>query len=371
MRLKIALRAAEIIAFLGIISLLPAGTSRLILLLVVMVELAILFKRTVVNATIKDRVKNLITALFSIVMLFLLLESAFMYVKRSNAFGDTLASRLWFDKYWHPLNSYGFRDVEPTKDTGSSLFFIGDSFTAGHGIKNPADRFSNIVKDKLNKDGAPLEVINLGSQGADTRDEYTTMTDFIKASGKKPACIVLQYFGNDIENVAQRNGLKFDVFKPYAELNPISKYLVKKSFFLNYCYWLIPGRGYSSYFEFLAKGYSDNTIFNQHKEDLRLFTSYAADKKIPILVLIFPFMQDAALSKTLYADKLKTWFKQENVHFIDVAGLIDQLPVSQRVVNSNDGHASVAVNRLVGNAVYVELSSRLLTRNDSIQSVKK
>ncbi len=362
MRLKTAYKAALILSLLVVITALPSGTSRLLLLLIAMAELALLFKRSIVDSQKKDWIKNTGMAAFSLLFLFLLLETCFMYVRRSNAFGDTMASRLWFDTYWKPINSYGFRDQEPAKGTGNDIFFIGDSFTAGHGIRNTADRFTDIVKDKLQHSGAAANVINLGKQGADTRDEFLNMTNFIKASGRKPAYIVLQYFGNDIEEVASQNGLKYTVYKPYQDLNTPGKYLVKRSFFLNYLYWMIPGRGYSSYFDFLQKGYASDSIFRQHEQDIRQFTSYAGENRIPILVVLFPFMQNTSLSKTVYMDKIEAWLTENNVRYVDVASLIQEIPAAERVVNGNDAHASVSVNRLVGNAIYQEIAKRPIAK---------
>jgi len=362
MYLKTVYKTALIVALLAIVPLLPSGTSRLVLLLILMAELTILFKRVVISSETKDWVKNCATALFSFVFLFLVLESGFMYVKRSNAFGDTLASRLWFDTYWKPINSYGFRDKEPGKDTTSDIFFIGDSFTAGHGIKNINDRFADVVHTKMIGNGIRSDVVNLGRQGADTRDEYQTMTNFIKTSGKKPAYIVLQYFGNDIEEVAKQHGMTFSMFKPYGDLNSTGKYFIKKSFFLNYLYWMVPGRGYSSYFDFLEKSYASDSVFRLHELDLQQFTSFSRLNHIPLLVVVFPFMQNPALSKKVYLDKLESWFRENNVDYIDVASLIGPMPAAERVVNGNDAHASVAVNRLVGNAVYDEIFKHLYTK---------
>jgi hypothetical protein len=362
MHLRTVYKTALIISLFCIVPLLPSGTSRLILLLILMAELAILFKRSIITSGKKEWIKNSVTALFSFIFLFLILESFFMYVRRSNAFGDTMASHLWFDTYWKPINSYGFRDKEPGKDTASGIFFIGDSFTAGHGIKNTGDRFSDLVEAKMQHSGISTDVINLGRQGADTRDEYQTMTGFIKSSGKRPAYIVLQYFGNDIEEVAKECGMRYTLFKPYGDLNSATRYLVKKSFFLNYLYWMVPGRGYSTYFDFLEKSYANDSIFNRHKQDLEKFTAFSRENKIPLLVVIFPFMQDPALSKKVYMDKLEAWFNGNGVEYIDVASLAGGMPVKERVVNGNDAHASVAVNRLVADAVYNRVSRNLYAK---------
>jgi hypothetical protein len=362
MHLRTVYKTALIIVLFCIAARLPSGLLRLGVLLILMAELAILFKRSVIASDKKEWVKNSMTALFSVLFLFLALECCFMYVRRSNAFGDTLASRLWFDTYWKPINSYGFRDEEPAKDTASGVFFLGDSFTAGHGIKNTGDRFSNIVHAKMLESGISTKVINLGRQGADTRDEYQTMTGFINASGKRPAYIVLQYFGNDIEEVAKDYGMHYTLSNPYDGINPAGRFLVRKSFFLNYLFWLVPGRGYSSYFDFLEKSYASDFIFARHKQDLEKFIVFSRQNNVPLLIVVFPFMQDLALSKRVYTDKLEHWLEENGVAYIDVAGLIGGMSPPQRVVNGNDAHASVAVNRLVGNAVYDHLYKQLYAK---------
>lgn len=362
MPLRTVYKIVLVVTLLWIATMLPSGTSRLILLLILMAEGTVLFKRTVIATDKKEWVKNMSTALFSILLLFLALESGFMFIRRSNAFGDTLASRLWFDTYWRPINSYGFRDEEPAKDTTPGVFFLGDSFTAGHGIKNTNDRFSDLVHSKMKQNSIATPVVNLGKQGADTRDEFQTMTGFIQATGRRPAYIVLQYFGNDIEEVAKDYGMHYNLLKPYGNLNPTSKFLIRKSFFLNYLYWMVPGRGYSNYFDFLEKSYASDSIFNRHKQDLEKFVSFSRQNNIPLLVVVFPFMQDPALSKRVYTDKLETWFKGTGIAYVDVADLTSGMPIASRIINGNDAHASVAVNRLVANAVYDHLYKQLYAK---------
>ncbi len=82
----------------------------------------------------------------------------FFFVK-SDGFCFTLASKTWFKRYWLPINSLGYRDIEYTKDNLKGkriVFVVGDSFVAGQGIKNYKDRFSNILQEKLGKSWAVL-----------------------------------------------------------------------------------------------------------------------------------------------------------------------------------------------------------------------
>lgn len=101
-----------------------------------------------------------------------------MFVTRSYSFDFTLASKLWFSKYWKPINSLGFRDREP-QNNYNVILFVGDSFTAGHGLKSVDDRFSNIVESNLYKNNKQYTVINIGKLSADTLGECNVMKNFL------------------------------------------------------------------------------------------------------------------------------------------------------------------------------------------------
>jgi hypothetical protein len=81
----------------------------------------------------------------TIIYLFLALEILFYSsFAVSDTFGFTLASRRWEERYWRPINSFGYRDVEHNlTELGNKkvLFVVGDSFVAGHGISQTENRF--------------------------------------------------------------------------------------------------------------------------------------------------------------------------------------------------------------------------------------
>jgi predicted CopG family antitoxin len=91
---------------------------------------------------------------------------------------------------------------------------VGDSFTAGHGLKSVDDRFSNMVGKELNKKSKNIDIINIGKPNLDSRSEYEEMKNVLYLTRIKPQKIILQYFGNDIEGVAADNGLIFEGFRP-------------------------------------------------------------------------------------------------------------------------------------------------------------
>ena len=73
-----------------------------------------------------------------------------MFISLSHGGGDAFSGKLWNKRYWNPINKIGLRDVEPQKGK-NTVFFVGDSFTAGWGIKNIEDRFGEVSKKELIK----------------------------------------------------------------------------------------------------------------------------------------------------------------------------------------------------------------------------
>src|SRR5258708_517809 len=68
---------------------------------------------------------------------------------KTDSLDYTKTSTRWFERYWH-TNSTGCRDnVEYTLSIPRDkhrVTFLGDSFTAGQGIKNVDDRFVNRIR---------------------------------------------------------------------------------------------------------------------------------------------------------------------------------------------------------------------------------
>lgn len=329
----------------------PTGISiyfRLLLIIIIIIESLLLFKIIVIEHPINKFIENLLTVLFSVFAIFLFLEIIFMFIPQTSFFDFSLSSRLWHAKYEKPLNSLGYRDNEPRNDN-HVILFVGDSFTAGSGLKSVDERFSNIVGQKRIKKNI---VVNIGKAGADTLGEYNLMKQFFYMTKIKPEKIVLQYFGNDIEYVSSENGLKYDGFKIYKGIPYIFKKAIAGSYLLNYLYWSSPREHISkSYITFLNQAYNNELILSKHKEELRLFIDYANENSIQLIVVVFPFLTDIEMSNSMYMNKIIDFFQGNKVRVINVSNLIKDIPVSERLLNKNDGHPSIKVNRIVAQEI--------------------
>jgi hypothetical protein len=191
----------------------------------------------------------------------------------------------------------------------------------------------------------------------DTGQEFADMVRFMERTGIQPEAIVLQYFGNDIQGASSKHGLQFKGFAAYDGLPSGTERLLRGSYLLNYFYWLVPRADVSSYLDYLERAYQQPDIMASHLDELRAFKLFADSIQIPLVVVVFPFMQDLELSERVYMQQIREFLKQAEISFIDVSTLIADLSPSQRMVNANDGHASTIVNERVGEAIFEHLSS--------------
>jgi lysophospholipase L1-like esterase len=300
-----------------------------------------------------DVFKNSILFIGSTVTFLLIIEIIFILIPRSHFFNNTLASKNWKLFYNDPINQFGYHDKEITKKRKKTLLFVGDSFTQGHGIKNIEDRFSNKI-EKLNTN---YSTINIGKNGLDTKNEFIEMKLFINNSKVKPDVIFLQYFGNDIEGIAY-NKLTKENHDPYSNLPSIPKFLIKGSYLINYLYWLYPHEDYRPYLNYLTKSYTNKEIVIEHFNDLQKFIDYCNLENIKLNVIIFPFLTDPGISKIIYENKIELFFKNRHVETIRVSEIIKHLNKNERIVNSNDSHASIKVNDLIAKHLIKVLNNK-------------
>jgi len=332
----------------------PAGLAvyfRLCLLVAILILSLTLFKTFVIDRKINTILSNAATVLLALFVMFILLEAVFMFIPRSHSADFTLASKLWYKKYWKPVNSLGFRDHEPDNHH-PVILFVGDSFTAGHGLKSVDDRFSNIVGKALNKKGPKYSIINIGRPNLDSKGEYDEMMHFIYLHRMTPQKIILQYCGNDIEGAAAKHGLIFEGFQPPSDMNRFLLFVGSGSYFFNYVYFLFP-REYLGipYLTYLDKAYKNKTILSEHKKDLMLFVDYARKNSIQIIAVVFPFLADREMSDAMYVNDIVSFLKNSGIDVVNVSSLTGNMPAEARIVNKNDGHASINVNRMVAHEI--------------------
>lgn len=157
-----------------------------------------------------DKKKNILLLLGSICFLFLALESYARIKTKTSPYLWQMDLKLGYKpapntdgKYYGlkvKTNSKGLRDNEYSYLKKNGVFRIvalGDSFTYGLGIKNPADIYIKIAEKELKKKTHNAEIINMAVGGYNTKQEV----DWFKTEGVKygPDMVILGFTANDNE----------------------------------------------------------------------------------------------------------------------------------------------------------------------------
>ena len=296
--------------------------------------------------------RNLGLALYSSLTIFLVLEVVFMFVLGTHRFNGTLGSRAWFLRNW-ALNAEGYRDgpLDAADKDKKQVLVLGDSFVAGHGVARREDRFSDRLGALL---PATYRVHNLGVGGSDMRDANTRL----RAYPVKPDLLVLSYYPNDIEEDGQRGGLLLQHARSYTDVGFPFRYFIRRSYVLNHLYWRFPHpTELTDYKGYIRQCYGYYRVMNLHRQQLDHVVDYADSLQIPMAVVVFPFLEDAAGS-AFATEPILEHFATRQVPTLDVRRwLIGQDPRAF-IVNTNDPHPNEHLHQMVADSLLALLRNQ-------------
>jgi len=303
---------------------------------------------------VRDSAMNLLLMGCTLAYLCLGLEVYFyQFGVQSEGFGVALGTKRFIEMNFH-WNALGYRDFEQTAEDFEgkhSLLLVGDSFAAGNGIANQADRFSDQLAMHL---GDGWRVGNIAKGGWGTVRELEELQGYPIT----PDVVVLSYYLNDIQDAVERQGLELlGAFpKPSGVLKPI----FAVSYFANVVYW----RFYrvrvqfleENFWEGLRKYYDRDDIWNSHGRELEDFARYCKAKDISLYAVLFPnllFVEDSMSVTKKVGDHLASL----GVPALDLAPVLAGRDAADIVVNSLDAHPNEEIHREVGELLYTFLGA--------------
>jgi len=274
------------------------------------------------------------------------------------------SSAKWFQEQWKPINELGYRDYPIRYRVATQkkiIFIVGDSFSAGHGVK-----FSETYAAKLKElVGNQYEIFNISQLGASTKKEIENLTNFINLTKIKPDIIIHQYFFNDIED--------YITFSSPPKAAPITRWLAKNTAIFNLVHSLYTYKTWGeSYIHKLKSAYENEEIFKQHLADINHLHRIIAEQNAEGIYLIFPSIypdEQLEISKK-FAGKLKENFLfqcNEGAVLFDTYELIKETPPKERIVNLMDTHPSPKLHAKVGNAL-MKILTMPVTKRDAQDS---
>jgi len=301
------------------------------------------------------RFRPIATAVWAVFAILLCLEGVFLFVGKSSMNDTTLASKVWFARHWH-LTNLEFRESEVLNvpdASKSQLLFIGDSFLAGHGIKNPADRFSDRIQNSL---GATWQVHNHGQNGANTGMQSIQ----IRRHPVAPKLTVLCWYVNDIQDAAENIGLTTGNARQSAPF-PIS--IANGSYLFNFLNGLFPDRQASAnYWNFLQRAFSSELVLDWYSHVLENLQEEATLSGSKFAVVLFPMLNLVEGSEFALKPMREFW-QAKSVPCLDLAPVFRPHSAEDLTVNASDSHPSKLAHQLAAAAIDTFLRNHHLVGN--------
>jgi lysophospholipase L1-like esterase len=243
----------------------------------------------------------------------------------------TRISERWVQRHWR-VNSAGCRDnmeYSPALAPGKRrISFVGDSFTAGHGIKDEEDRFPN----RLRRSHPEWEVHVLAAVGLDTGGELALMKKAF-AKGYQVDQVVLVYCLNDIGDLLPPQADA--TARVLAELDDSGR-LLRSSYMLNlwfHHYRALRDPYLGNYCSFVREAYN-GAMWEQQKERLKAFRDLVQAHGGHLAVVTFPLLNALGpnYEYRFIHDKLDQLWQELGVPRLDLLPVYEGLPPSQVTV---------------------------------------
>lgn len=305
---------------------------------IVLTYITITRKLTQGNFRYRELLANLMLSLAMTLGLLLILDAGLkLFYAQPDAFTVTLSNQNWQKRYWHPINSLGYRDYEWTPDDArdrTTILIIGDSFAAGNGIERIEDRYSSILNNLL---GESYIVAVAAQPGWATPAEFRALQEY----PIEPDIVILSYFVNDIEvAMIQAEGPSALPYPLPGLYSPVSR-----SHLLNFIYYRIR-RSTSlnldeDYVTTLIRMYQNEEAWHLHTLELQDIIGWTQARQIPLMVLIFPHPADVQNTRPA-ADQVAEFFAMQDITVVNLSDTFENRPPSELMVSAFDWHTNEA-----------------------------
>ncbi len=268
----------------------------------------------------------------------------------TNSFGFGLVHERWFERHWH-RNESGVRDdveyARPLDPTRRRVTFIGDSFTAGHGIDDVADRFANVVRASRPK----WDVQVMAHAGADTPQTTESVQTLID-EGYGLDLVVLVTCLNDIGPADPRG---YDVIHQVYDDLPPDGFWMRNSFAVNtisHRLRVLSAPESASYFDFVRDSYT-GSVWTEQRRRLDDLTTRIVGAGGRLGVVTFPFLHalDGEYPYRSAHGALTTHWRERGVPHLDLLPTFHGRASADLVVNPFDAHPNEAAHALAAEAI--------------------
>ncbi len=311
---------------------------------------------------------NTLVLAFLLSVIFLGLETYYRFIcDQTDAMTNTLVSNAWYARHYQK-NSLGLRDDReyPSARTPGQrrVTFVGDSCTAGFGVKNVEERFANRIR-RLHPE---WEVHVVAKPGLDTSTEVEIMHNLTVTNGYQLDQVVLIYNLNDIGEVMPGwvQGYKEMMADRFRQ-----SWLCQNTYLVNLFYhrWQLRRNTYmQKYFDEVEAAYR-GPLWEIEKFGLLAFSNMTEMRGGRLLVVTLPYMDQSARFKFAH-DKLNRYWEEKGIPHLDLLATFSNVPPAKLVVNSHDAHPNEYAHALAAEAIDKFLRQHITNRVNAAGAAK-
>ncbi len=281
----------------------------------------------------------------------------------TDSFGLTKTNRRWLERHF-ASNSSGFRDsIDYTRRAPPGVrrvTFLGDSFTAGHGIADVEDRFANRIR-ALRPD---WEVHVLASLGWDTGPELE-IAKLYTEQGSETDAIALIYCLNDIADIVPE--WREILSAIYEQWRP--GWLAANSYLFNTLYYrwrAARDPALADYYDFVLGAYQ-GAVWERQQRRLRALRELVDAQGAQLLVVTFPFVHDLGPDYAYRGvhERLGGFWRALGVPHLDLLGVFEAHPGEPLAIGPYDAHPNERAHAIAADAIAAFLDEHLPDANES------
>jgi lysophospholipase L1-like esterase len=256
------------------------------------------------------------------------------------------------NQLWYRMNSEGFRDREfgPREPARLRIVTVGDSFVFGEGVKS-GDCFQRVLERMLVKSDHSAEVLNLGVNGYDTRDEIVALGSHLERFD--PDIVIWGYVLNDIHRPF------FDAWPLLIKTLDRRRKIKTSSHLIRYVQDRLWRRFDSKRFvAAMIEMYEAEKYWKPTSDFLRQAHQMTEKKGGRFLMLLFPYIDQLSEQEAPFDpiyEKLVRLFDQEKIETVDLRPVFGKYAPSEISVHETDPHPNELGHRLVAEAIFQTL----------------
>jgi hypothetical protein len=279
----------------------------------------------------------------------------------SDTFNISNVSKRWLELHIEAeKNQNGFRDRNEltTYVPGGKkrIVFVGDSFTAGHGIKRMDDRFTDLIAARLEREQpGKFAVANLALPAYDALMISGLVKDELLRKRYDMAACIYVYNLNDVDTFDAHTAASLQAIQSTEP----TFFLFRDTYLLNWLYFrfvAFRGQGAQSYYANLERSYETEPwtrVQNLLKDVHRSCVAQGVDFRM----VIFPFVRDVGDEYPFRAahKRVVDFCQAEKIPVLDLEPVFRPHAGENLVVSRFDAHPNERAHALAAEAIENQL----------------